>query len=140
MTTDKRALLDGEWRVSADDGWLEVVDPADLRGVVPRVPALTAGDISRAYDGAEVSAKACAAVNDSAFGPSASLRTRDLAAANLFLDRAQTGKVAISLPTSRGDMHHPFGGFRDSGSPFKEQGLEALQFYSRVKTYAVKYV
>jgi acyl-CoA reductase-like NAD-dependent aldehyde dehydrogenase len=31
------------------------------------------------------------------------------------------------------------GGFRDSGSPFKEQGAEALHFYTRVKTVAIRY-
>ena len=83
--------------------------------------------------------EACDAVNDSAFGLSASLFTRDLAAANTFLDRANTGQVAVNLPTSGWDVHHPFGGFRESGSPFKEQGVEALHFYSRAKTYAVRY-
>lgn len=33
----------------------------------------------------------------------------------------------------------PFGGFRDSGSPFKEQGVEALRFYTRVKTFAIHF-
>jgi aldehyde dehydrogenase (NAD+) len=83
--------------------------------------------------------EACEAVNDSAYGLSAALFTTDLAAANIFLDRAETGQVAVNLPTSGWDVHHPFGGFRESGSPFKEQGVEALHFYSRAKTYAVKY-
>jgi alpha-ketoglutaric semialdehyde dehydrogenase len=83
--------------------------------------------------------EACEAVNDSAYGLSAALFTTDLAAANIFLDRAETGQVAVNLPTSGWDVHHPFGGFRESGSPFKEQGIEALHFYSRAKTYAVKY-
>ena len=30
--------------------------------------------------------------------------------------------VSVNLPASGWDVHHPFGGFRDSGSPFKEQG------------------
>jgi aldehyde dehydrogenase (NAD+) len=33
----------------------------------------------------------------------------------------------------------PFGGFGDSGSAFKEQGSEALRFYTRVKTVAIRY-
>ena len=31
-----------------------------------------------------------------------------------------------------------FGGFRDSGSPFRKQGSEALRFYTRAKTVAVR--
>jgi acyl-CoA reductase-like NAD-dependent aldehyde dehydrogenase len=37
------------------------------------------------------------------------------------------------------DVHMPFGGFRDSGSAFKEQGLDALRFYTQTKTVAVHY-
>ncbi|WP_235490179.1 aldehyde dehydrogenase family protein [Frankia sp. AvcI1] len=65
--------------------------------------------------------------------------TRDLGAAHLFLDRADAGQVAVNLPTSGWDVHHPFGGFRESGSPFKEQGLEALHFYRRAKTTAIRF-
>jgi aldehyde dehydrogenase (NAD+) len=36
-------------------------------------------------------------------------------------------------------VHLPFGGFGDSGSPFKEQGAEALRFYTRVKTVAIRF-
>ena len=82
---------------------------------------------------------ACDAVNDSAFGLSAALFTTSVKAAHLFVDRSETGQVAVNLPTSGWDVHHPFGGFRDSGSPFKEQGIEALHFYSRAKTYAIRY-
>jgi aldehyde dehydrogenase (NAD+) len=39
------------------------------------------------------------------------------------------------LPTP----HHPFGGFRDSGSPFKEQGAPGLRFCTRIKTSAVRF-
>jgi alpha-ketoglutaric semialdehyde dehydrogenase len=45
----------------------------------------------------------------------------------------------VNLPTSGWDVHMPFGGFRESGSAFKEQGLEGLRFYTRVKTVAVRH-
>jgi acyl-CoA reductase-like NAD-dependent aldehyde dehydrogenase len=44
-----------------------------------------------------------------------------------------------SLPTAGWDVHHPFGGFHDSGSAFKEQGAPGLYFYTRIKTAAVRY-
>jgi acyl-CoA reductase-like NAD-dependent aldehyde dehydrogenase len=37
------------------------------------------------------------------------------------------------------DVHHPFGGFRESGSAFKEQGAPGLRFYTRIKTTAVRF-
>lgn len=86
-------------------------------------------------DGVE---QAVALVNDSRYGLSAAVFTKDLGAAAYFEEHVNTGQVSVNLPTSGWDVHHPFGGFLDSGSAFKEQGLEALRFYTRVKTVAVK--
>ena len=82
--------------------------------------------------------EAVEAANDSVYGLSAAVFTQNLTAATRFMDEVDAGQVAVNLPTSGWDVHHPFGGFRDSGSPFKEQGLEALGFYTRVKTCAVR--
>jgi len=78
-------------------------------------------------------------VNDSRYGLSAAVFTRDLRQANEFIDRAEAGQVSVNLPTSGWDVHHPFGGFRESGSPFKEQGGQGLRFYTRIKTAAVRF-
>jgi len=79
-------------------------------------------------------------VNASGYGLSAAVFTRSLAAAERFIARAETGQVSVNLPTSGWDIHHPFGGFKLSGSGYKEQGVEALGFYRRVKTAAVRAV
>ena len=79
-----------------------------------------------------------AAVNDSPYGLSAALFTSSLDAAARFAAEVDTGQVSVNLPTSGWDVHHPFGGFGDSGSAFKEQGLDGLRFYTRVKTVAVR--
>lgn len=89
----------------------------------------------RTVDGVQ---EAVAAVNDSAYGLSAAVFTQSLSDAAFFERHADAGQVAVNLPTSGWDVHHPFGGFGDSGSPFKEQGLEGLRFYTRVKTIAVR--
>ena len=77
--------------------------------------------------------------NDTAFGLAAAVFTGSLTAATRFLDEAEAGQVAVNLPTAGWDVHHPFGGFRESGSPFKEQGAPGLRFYTRIKTTAVRY-
>jgi acyl-CoA reductase-like NAD-dependent aldehyde dehydrogenase len=82
--------------------------------------------------------EAIEAANDSVYGLSAAVFTRDLANAAYFSDEVDTGQVSVNLPTSGWDIHHPFGGFGDSGSAFKEQGLESLRFYTRVKTVATR--
>jgi aldehyde dehydrogenase (NAD+) len=81
--------------------------------------------------------EAIKAANDTSFGLSAAIFTRDLRAAQVFASEVNTGQVAVNLPTSGWAPHLPFGGFALSGSPFKEQGLNALQFYTRTKTIAV---
>ncbi|MDE3131254.1 MAG: aldehyde dehydrogenase family protein [Acidobacteriota bacterium] len=83
-------------------------------------------------------AQAVELVNDSRYGLSAAVFTRDIGAAAYFEEHVDTGQVSVNLPTSGWDVHHPFGGFLDSGSAFKEQGLESLRFYTRVKTVAVR--
>jgi alpha-ketoglutaric semialdehyde dehydrogenase len=77
--------------------------------------------------------------NDSRYGLSAAVFTNSLRRASEFIDRAEAGQVAVNLPTSGWDVHHPFGGFRDSGSSFKEQGAPGLRFYTRLKTAAVRF-
>jgi len=77
--------------------------------------------------------------NDSVYGLAAAVFTTSLTSANEFIDRAEAGQVAVNLPTAGWDVHHPFGGFRDSGSAFKEQGSPGLRFYTRIKTAAVRF-
>ncbi|SHN75023.1 aldehyde dehydrogenase family protein [Cryptosporangium aurantiacum] len=79
------------------------------------------------------------AVNDSVYGLAAAVFTTNLQRAYEFADRVEVGQVSVNLPTSGWDVHMPFGGFGDSGSPFKEQGAEALRFYTKTKTVAVRY-
>ncbi|HUB76608.1 MAG TPA: aldehyde dehydrogenase family protein [Solirubrobacteraceae bacterium] len=84
--------------------------------------------------------EAIAAANDSDYGLAAALFSSSLAAARRFATAVEAGQVAVNLPTSGWDVHHPFGGWKLSGSAFKEQGTEALHFYTRVKTVAVRSV
>ncbi len=80
---------------------------------------------------------ALAATNDSDYGLAAAIFTSDLGYAHRFIAGAQVGQVAVNLPTSGWDVHHPFGGWKGSGSPFKEHGKHGLRFYTRVKTVAL---
>jgi len=77
--------------------------------------------------------------NDTVYGLAAAVFTTSLTSASKFIDLAVAGQVAVNLPTAGWDVHHPFGGFRDSGSAFKEQGSPGLRFYTRIKTSAVRF-
>ncbi|MFD3312024.1 aldehyde dehydrogenase family protein [Streptomyces sp. NPDC058694] len=83
--------------------------------------------------------RAVDAVNDSDFGLATAVFTRDLTAAYRFVDEAECGQVAVNTTTTGWDVHLPFGGFRDSGTAYKEQGEEVLRFSTRVKTVAVHF-
>lgn len=80
---------------------------------------------------------AIASVNESSYGLSAAVFTTDLSEAMEFARRVDAGQVAINRPTSGWDVHLPFGGFKDSGSLSKEQGVQGIDFYTKLKTIAV---
>ncbi|MDN3359089.1 aldehyde dehydrogenase family protein [Actinomadura sp. DC4] len=113
---------------------LEIEDPAAV--TIWREEVFGPVVVVLVVDGFEA---ALAAADDSAYGLAAAVYSRDLGHAHEFADRVTAGQVAVNLPTTGWDVHLPFGGFRDSGSPFKEQGREGLRFYTRVKTVSIGY-
>lgn len=82
--------------------------------------------------------EAIAIANDTEYGLAAGIFTNDLTAAHRFVAGIETGQAVINLPPSGWDVHQPFGEFKDSGSPFKEHGLDGLAFYTRIKTVAMQ--
>ncbi|MBE0339403.1 aldehyde dehydrogenase family protein [Paenibacillus sp. 23TSA30-6] len=77
--------------------------------------------------------------NDSIYGLSASLFTRDLRLAHRFLDEADAGMVRVNQETAGVEYQAPFGGLKRSSSHTREQGQAALDFYSAIKTCAISY-
>jgi acyl-CoA reductase-like NAD-dependent aldehyde dehydrogenase len=78
--------------------------------------------------------EALAVVNDTRFGLTAGIITRDLARATHFRRNARSGCVMVNLPTAGTDYHVPFGGRGDSSYGPREQGQYAKEFYTVVKT------
>jgi acyl-CoA reductase-like NAD-dependent aldehyde dehydrogenase len=77
--------------------------------------------------------------NDTPYGLSASLFTRDLATAMRFSRDSHTGIVKVNQSTSGVEFHVPFGGTKDSGSGHREQGKAAREFFTESKTVYVGY-
>ncbi|HMO66388.1 MAG TPA: aldehyde dehydrogenase family protein, partial [Verrucomicrobiota bacterium] len=74
------------------------------------------------------------------FGLSASLVTRDLKQAMLYAERIQAGVVKINQISTGLALQAPFGGVkRSSTDSFREQGVAALDFYTRSKTVYLDY-
>lgn len=73
-------------------------------------------------------------------GLSASIVTRDLKKAMLYAERIQAGVVKINQISTGLALQAPFGGVKKSSTDsFKEQGPQAIEFYSRLKTVYLDY-
>jgi aldehyde dehydrogenase (NAD+) len=73
--------------------------------------------------------------NDTEFGLSAGLVTQRLASVATFVERIRAGVVKVNRPTGGVDLNVPFGGIQaSSNNAYREQGSQALDFYSWTKS------
>jgi len=93
----------------------------------PLLTAIPADDLDHAI----------ALANDSAYGLSASLFTRDTASALSYVQRIEAGLVRVNGDTTGVDPHAPFGGVKGSSSGSREQGPAARDFYTEIKTVQI---
>lgn len=77
--------------------------------------------------------------NETVYGLSASLFTRNLPKAMRFFEEAQAGMLKVNQETAGVEYQAPFGGMKLSSSHSREQGASALEFYSQVKTCAINF-
>ena len=75
--------------------------------------------------------------NDTSYGLSASLFTRDIRAALKYIRRIKVGLVRVNGDTTGVDPHAPFGGMKGSSSGSREQGPAAREFYTEIKTVQI---
>jgi 4-(gamma-glutamylamino)butanal dehydrogenase len=71
--------------------------------------------------------------NDTEYGLTASLYTQDLGKAHSLSRRLNAGTVSVNC-YSEGDFSTPFGGFKQSGFGGRDNGIEAHEQYTEVKT------
>jgi len=75
--------------------------------------------------------------NSTAFGLSSGVCTNDLIRATNYIEGLDVGTVNIwEQPGYRIEMS-PFGGIKDSGNGVKEGVIEAMKFFTNVKTYSL---
>jgi aldehyde dehydrogenase (NAD+) len=74
--------------------------------------------------------EAVALVDDSPYGLTASIHTASLHRALRFADRVQAGVVVVNGGTHGSEPHMGFGGVKQSGTGWREAGIEALDVYS----------
>jgi aldehyde dehydrogenase (NAD+) len=71
--------------------------------------------------------------NNSPYGLTAAIHTRDVDRALLFAERIEAGVVVVNAGTHGSEPHMPFGGVKDSGNGSREPGTEALDVYSELR-------
>ena len=77
--------------------------------------------------------EAIALVNDSPYGLTAAIHTASVHRAMRFAEQAQAGVVVVNAGTHGSEPHMGFGGVKDSGTGWREAGIEALDVYSDLK-------
>jgi acyl-CoA reductase-like NAD-dependent aldehyde dehydrogenase len=77
---------------------------------------------------------AIAKANDTEYGLSSAVFTRDVGKAIAFARRTESGVVAINRETAGIEPHVPFGGVKASSSMSRELGKAARQFFTTTKT------
>jgi aldehyde dehydrogenase (NAD+) len=80
-----------------------------------------------------------AAANSVKYGLAASVFTRDVSRAYRFTDLIEVGIVHVNSGTPGGEAQMPFGGSKATGVGPREQGPNALDFFTEVKTVYVDY-
>ena len=122
-----------------DDGFY--IEPTIFTDVDPSMriaqeeifgPVLTVFKAKDLHEAVEIS-------NNVKFGLSSSIYTKDLTLAYEYVNSIEAGMVHINSPTLGGEVHLPFGGLKSSGVGNREQGTEAVEFFSDVVTVYVDY-
>jgi aldehyde dehydrogenase (NAD+) len=81
--------------------------------------------------------EAVAVVNDSPYGLTAAIHTASVHRAMVFSERVQAGVVVVNGGTHGSEPHMGFGGVKQSGTGWREAGVEALDVYSDWKVVNV---
>jgi len=82
---------------------------------------------------------ALAIANDTKYGLSSSIYTRNVNDAFRAQRDLETGIVYVNAPTIGAETHLPFGGIKNTGNGHRESGMAALDFYSEWKTLYIDY-
>ena len=105
----------------------------DMRVVREEIfgPVLSAATFRDSDSVADIVARA----NDTVYGLSSTIWTKDISRAHQFARRIKAGNVRVNAAGGM-DANMPFGGFKQSGWG-KENGREGVEAYTEVKSVAI---
>jgi aldehyde dehydrogenase (NAD+) len=122
-------VLAGGKRVG-DTGWH--VAPTIVEGVAPDAPLSCEelfGPVAALHRVSGLD-EAVALVNDPPYGLTAAIHTASVHRAMRFAERVAAGVVVVNAGTHGSEPHMGFGGVKQSGTGWKEAGVESLDVYS----------
>jgi len=125
-------VLCGGGRVG-DSGWH--VAPTLVEGVSPDAPLSCEelfGPVAALYRAGGFD-DAVALANDSPYGLTAAIHTGSIHRALRFAEQVAAGVVVVNAGTHGSEPHMGFGGVKQSGTGWKEAGVEALDVYSETQ-------
>ncbi len=128
----RRLVAAGAKRLDRPGFWIA---PTVLEGVMPDADISCEelfGPVTILYRVAGFD-EAVELVNDSPYGLTAAIHTQSLHRAMTFAERAQAGVVVVNGGTHGSEPHMGFGGVKQSGTGWREAGVEALDVYSEWK-------
>ena len=111
------------------------VAPTLVEGVAPDAPLSCEelfGPVAALYRVAAFD-EAVALANDSPYGLTAAIHTASVHRAMRFAERVAAGVVVVNAGTHGSEPHMGFGGVKQSGTGWKEAGLESLDVYSETR-------
>jgi alpha-ketoglutaric semialdehyde dehydrogenase len=114
-------------------GWFvapTVLEGAETEAEISRLELF--GPVTVLYRVADLD-EAIAVVNDSPYGLTAAIHTASVHRAMHFAERAEAGVVIVNAGTHGSEPHMGFGGVKDSGTGWREAGIESLDVYSDSK-------
>jgi aldehyde dehydrogenase (NAD+) len=134
---ENATVVAGGGRADVGDGWF--VEPTVLTDLDPRSRVVREeifGPVAALLP-VDGYADAVTMANDTPFGLSASVFTRDLGRALEFARDIRAGVVKVNQESAGLEYHVPFGGTKGSSSGSREQGRAAREFYTEWKTVYV---
>ena len=126
------AVLTGGRRLERP-GWY--VEPTVIEGPGPAAAISRTelfGPVTVLYRAAGLE-EALRIVNDSPYGLTAAIHTASVHRALQFAEGVQAGVVVVNAGTHGSEPHMGFGGVKDSGTGWREAGIESLDVYSDQK-------
>jgi alpha-ketoglutaric semialdehyde dehydrogenase len=126
------SVVVGGERLDRPGWWLAPTVVEDVRADAELSGTELFGPVAILYRVRDLGA-AITLVNDSPYGLTSAIHTASLHRAMRFADEVETGVVVVNGGTHGSEPHMGFGGVKQSGTGWREAGIEALDVYTEWK-------